>query len=55
MTLSWPQKNEQSIVYVVLMFLLKSGYFSGAFKIAQRITQADFDAQAQGLTNTNSH
>ena len=35
--------RKQSVVYFLLMFSLKSGYFSGAFKTTPIVTQTDFD------------
>ena len=42
--------RKQCIVYFLLMFSLKSGYFSGAFKTTGRIAQDDFDMFYHNIT-----
>ena len=42
--------RKQCIVYFLLMFWLKPGYFSGAFKTTGRIAQDDFDMFYHNMT-----
>jgi len=43
LSLGLRKTRKQSIAYFLLIFSLKSGYFSGALKATRRITQAGFD------------
>ena len=43
LSLGLKKTREQSFTYFLLMFPLKSGYFSSALKATRRITQAEFD------------